>query len=89
MKHLHNKGDVVNVFQLSMSKGLLLEGKATIVKPIGEAQDEHYMVTFHSDLNKYPRGRCPSYERFIDREGQDDALAYIEAFNKRLGLKAA
>ncbi len=88
MKHLHQKGDVVNVFQLSMNKGLLLEGKATIVKPIGSAQDEHYMVMFHSDLPTYPRGRCPTYGRFIDRAGQDDPLTYIETFNKRLQTRA-
>lgn len=88
MKHLLKKGAVVNIFQMSYSEGLLFEGKATVVKPVGNGIDEHYMVRFHADVGKY-NGPTPTYERFIDREGQEDAQAYIKAFNKKLGLKAA
>ncbi len=88
MKHLLKKGDVVNIFQMSFNEGLLLEGKATVVKPVGNGIDEHYMVRFHSDVGKYI-GSTPTYERFVDREGQADPEAYIKAFNKKLGLKVA
>jgi hypothetical protein len=86
MKHLHKKGDVVNVFQLSFSKGLLFEGKATILKPLGNPQDEHYMVRFHGKDGKPSLGE--DYERFIDRDGQDDPQTYIAAFNKKLATPA-
>jgi hypothetical protein len=32
MKALHKKGDVVNIYQMSVSEGLLFEGKAVILK---------------------------------------------------------
>jgi hypothetical protein len=67
MKHLLNKGAVVNIFQMSFNEGLLFEGKATIVKPVGDGSDEHYMVRFHADVGKY-NGPTPTYERFIDRD---------------------
>ena len=88
MHHLHKRGAVVNIFQMSFNDGLLFEGKATVVKPVGSGIDEHYMVRFHSDIGKY-NGTTPTYERFIDREGQADPDAYIKAFNKKLGIKAA
>lgn len=88
MNHLLKKGAVVNIFQMSFNDGLLFEGKATVVKPVGNGSDEHYMVRFHADIGKY-NGPTPTYERFIDREGQADPDAYIKAFNKNLGIKAA
>jgi hypothetical protein len=88
MNHLFKKGTVVNIFQMSFNDGLLFEGKATVVKPVGNGSDEHYMVRFKSDEGKY-NGPTPTYERFIDREGQADPDAYIKAFNKKLGIKAA
>jgi hypothetical protein len=88
MNHLFKKGAVVNIFQMSFNDGLLFEGKATVVKPVGSGSDEHYMVRFHTDIGKY-NGPTPTYERFIDREGQADPDAYIKAFNKKLGIKAA
>lgn len=85
MKPLWKNGDVVNIFQMSSSKGLLLEGRATVVKPTGDGGDEHYMVCFHGKDGKPER---ESYERFIDRDGQDDAAAYIREFSKRIGFAA-
>lgn len=85
MKHLFKAGDVVNIFQLSGGKGLILEGRATVAKPIGNPQDEHYMVRFHRKNGEMEIG---SYERFIDREGQTDPEAYIKAFNKKIGYAA-
>lgn len=78
---LWKKGDVVNIFQISMSKGLMLEGRATVSKVIG-GWDEHYMVRFHGKDGKPQR---EAYERFIDRDGQVDAGAYIAEFNKKIG----
>lgn len=87
MKHLLKKGDAVNIFQMSMSKGLLFEGRATVLKPVGDGSDEHYMVRFHGKDGKPARGE--DYERFIDRDGQGDPDQYIREFNKRIGYKAA
>lgn len=81
---LWKKGDVVNIFQLSMAKGLELEGRAKVVKPLG-GWNEHYMVRFYRKDGKLER---ESYERFIDREGQTDPSAYIVEFNKRIGYVA-
>ena len=81
---LWKKGDVVNIFQLSMSTGLILEGRATVVKALG-GWNEHYMVRFHRKDGKLAR---ESYERFIGRDGQNDPAAYIVEFNKRIGYVA-
>lgn len=83
---LFKKGDVVTIFQMSPSKGLLVEGKATIVRPLSPS-DEHYMVRFFDKSGRPEPGE--GYERFIDREGQDNPQAYIKAFNKRIGYAAA
>jgi hypothetical protein len=82
---LWKKGDVVNIFQLSGPKGLELEGRATVVRALG-GWNEHYMVRFHRKDGKIER---EAYERFIDREGQADAAAYIVKFNKRIDFKTA
>ena len=89
MQYLFKKGDVVNIFQMSMSKGLLFEGRATVVKPL-DASDEyhpHYMVRFHGKNGKPALGE--EYERFIDRDGQANPQAYICEFNKKIGYAAA
>jgi hypothetical protein len=80
--NLFKKGDVVTVFQMHPAKGLLVEGKATIMKPLSRS-DEHYMVRFHGRDGKPSLGE--EYERFIDRDGQTDPEAYIKAFNKKIG----
>jgi hypothetical protein len=87
---LFKKGDVVNIYQMSVSKGLLFEGKATVLKYIGSPKDpydEHYKVRFHGRDGKPARGE--DYERFIDRDGQGDPDEYIREFNKRIGYRAA
>lgn len=88
MKPLWKKGDVVTIYQLSYSKGLTVEGKATVVKPLDpEGGNEHYMVRFHRKDGKLDR---EAYERFIDREGQaGDEQDYIKAFNAKCGIVAA
>jgi hypothetical protein len=74
---------------MSPSKGLFIEGNATVHSLLGSSADEYYMVHFHSDEKHHQRlTSCPKYERFIDREGQDDPEAYIKAFNKKIGYAA-
>lgn len=85
MTPLWKRGDVVNIFQLSYSAGLTLEGRATVVKPLARS-NEHYMVRFH---RKDGTVEQEAYERFIDREGQTDPAAYIVEFNKKCGIKTA
>ena len=85
--NLFKKGDAVNIFQMSVSKGLLFEGRATVLKPFGDGSDEHYMVRFHGKDGKPALGE--EYERFIDRDGQGDPQQYIREFNRRIGYKAA
>jgi hypothetical protein len=86
MTTLFKKGDEVNIFQMSVSEGLLFEGRATVLKYIGspgDPWDEHYMVRFHGRDGKPSLGE--EYERFIDREGQGDPNEYVRTFNKRIG----
>jgi len=83
MKPLWKKGDVVTIYQMS-PKGLIVEGRATVEKPL-DASMEHYMVRFHRKDGKLER---EAYERFIDRDGQGDSATYIVEFNKRLGCAA-
>lgn len=84
---LWKKGDVVTIYQLSYSKGLLVEGKATVVKALDQdGGSEHYMVRFHRKDGKL---EGEAYERFIDREGQTgNEQDYIKAFNAKCGIAA-
>jgi hypothetical protein len=86
---LFKKGDVVNIYQMSVSKGLLFEGRATVRKYNGSPNDpwdEHYIVRFHGKDDAPMLGE--DYERFIDRDGQGNPDEYIRAFNERIGYKA-
>src|SRR5215472_324872 len=76
MSHQYKVGDVVTVFQVSASKELVIEGKATIRKRVAEV-DEQYRVEF---VNK----PGATYERFVDSWGQDDPEKYLRDFNNRL-----
>jgi hypothetical protein len=89
MKPLWKKGDVVTIYQLCTRRGLMVEGKATVLKSLdGDYGHEHYMVRFHGKTGKPSLGQ--EYERFIDRDGQTgDPQDYIKAFNERIGYKAA
>lgn len=82
--HSFKAGDVVTIFQMHPRKGLMIEGKATIVKLI-PGVDEHYMVRFPGARSL---GESETYERFVDRDGQTDPNAYIVEFNKRIGYAA-
>lgn len=86
--HSFDLGELVTVFQMSARKGLMIEGQARIVNLADT--DEYYEVRFQNDLADYSSVKdCPTYQRFIDREGQTDPEAYWRAFNKKIGYKAA
>jgi hypothetical protein len=85
--HSFDLGELVTVFQMSPAKGLMIEGRAWIVN-LDDA-DEYYEVRFRSDIPNYDSvDDCPTYQRFIDREGQEDPDAYRREFNKRIGKAA-
>ena len=75
MAHQYGAGDVVTIFQISQSKKLVIEGKATIRKRIADV-DEQYRVEF---VNKPGM----TYERFVDTWGQNDPMEYLHDFNRR------
>lgn len=78
--HSFDLGDYVNIFQMSASKGLLFEGRAAIVEKVHDV-DEQYVVRFENEQGE-------TYERFVDREGQEDPKQYIREFNRRIGYAA-
>jgi hypothetical protein len=75
MSHQYKPGDVVTVFQISRSKELVIEGKATIRKRIADI-DEQYRVEFDDKPGV-------TSERFVDSWGQDDPQKYVQDFNRR------
>jgi len=75
--HTFKVGDEITIFQMSPSKGLFIEGAATIRKLINDV-DEHYLVEFTTEPGE-------TYERFVDRDGQDNPPRYIREFNKKTG----
>jgi hypothetical protein len=75
MSHQYKAGDVVTVFQISASKELVVEGKATIRKRVADV-DEQYRVEFTHKPGV-------TYQRFVDSWGQDDPVKYLRDFNKR------
>lgn len=79
MKRVHHfdLGDRVTIFQMSASKGLLIEGRASIVEIVPDV-DEAYVVRFDNEPSE-------TYGRFVDVEGQNDPEEYIRYFNKKIG----
>jgi hypothetical protein len=75
MSHQYKPGDVVTVFQISPSKELVIEGKATIRKRVADI-DEQYQVEFANKLGV-------TCERFVDSWGQDHPEKYVQDFNRR------
>ena len=76
MSHQYKAGDVVTVFQITPSKELVIEGKATIRKRVAEV-DEQYKVEFVHKPGS-------TYERFVDSWGQNDPEKYLRDFNNPL-----
>lgn len=78
--HSFDLGDRVRIYQMHPSRGLLFEGMASIVE-LADA-DEYYEVRFDNEPDE-------TYQRFVDRDGQDqDSPAlYIAEFNKKIGYK--
>ena len=80
--HSFKKGDRVTVFQIS-NAGLLVEGLALVESLVSDV-DEYYTVRF---WNKRAHSwETETYERFIDRDGQDEPEEYIKSFNKKFGI---
>lgn len=75
--HTFDLGERVTIFQLDRSKGLTIEGRATIHNVI-DGVDEQYVVKFDDEPHE-------KYERFIDVQGQDNPEQYIREFNKKIG----
>jgi hypothetical protein len=75
MAHQYKAGDVVTVFQISSSKELVIEGKATIRKRLADV-DEQYRVEFANKPGM-------TYVRFVDSWGQDNPEKYVQDFNRR------
>ena len=82
MKTIHSfkSGDEVTIFQMHPSKGLVIEGAATVRSKV-KGVDEQYLVSFTTEPNE-------QYERFIDRQGQENPPKYVREFNKRIGKAA-
>ena len=86
--HSFDLGEIVTVFQMSPSKGLMIEGQAAVVDLVDDV-DEQYIVRFRNDEGEYlSLDDCPTYERFLDREGQEDPEAYRREFNRKIGKAA-
>ena len=78
--HSFKVGDEVTIFQMHPSKGLVIEGAATVRKRVKDV-DEQYLVEFTTEAKE-------TYERFIGREGQENPPKYVREFNKRIGKAA-
>lgn len=78
--HTFDRGDEVTIFQMHPSKGLVMEGTATIHARVPDV-DEQYLVEFDSEPGE-------TYERFVDRAGQRNPTLYIRHFNKKIGIAA-
>ncbi len=78
LKHSFDLGELVTVFQMSPSKGLLIEGRAWVAKL--EDMDEYYGVRFRDE-----KGRTVC-TRFVDVEGQEDPVQYVIDTNKKIGM---
>ena len=72
---------MVTVFQLSASRELVIEGKATIRKKLADV-DEQYRVEFANKPGT-------TYVRFVDSWGQDDPERYVQDFNRRSARRTA
>lgn len=78
--HSFKVGTKVWIFQMSASKGLLIEGQAKIVGAV-PGVDEYYDVIFDNEPGEV-------YQRFIDRDGQLHPDGYVAEFNKKIGYAA-
>lgn len=78
--HAFDAGERVWIYQMHPSKGLLCEGRATIVARADA--DEYYTVLFDND-----RQDGETYQRFVDRDGQEDPAKYIAEFNEKIGFR--
>jgi len=77
-EHAFDLGKIVTVFQMHFSKGLTIEGQAAIVDLVADVDDQ-YIVRFRGDDDDQ------TYERFVDRFGQENPEQYVREFNQRIG----
>ena len=73
--HTFQRDDVVTVFNQTMSGKFIIEGKATIVRPIDDV-DEQYIVKMPSS-----DGYNEHLQRFVDPAGQGDPEAHLDELN--------
>jgi hypothetical protein len=78
--HSFDLGDYVTIFQMHPRRGLLIEGRAAIVDKVDDV-DEQFVVRFENEQDE-------TYERFVDRDGQDNPEQYVREFNKKIGYAA-
>jgi hypothetical protein len=79
-EHRFKPDDIVTIFQMHPSKGLLIEGKAAVHKIVPDV-DEQYEVRFVNEPLEV-------YERFVDAWGQSNPKKYVADFNKKIGKVA-
>lgn len=73
--HTFQRDEVVVVFNQTLSGKFIIEGKATIVRPI-EDFDEQYIVKMPSSDGYYEH-----LQRFVDPAGQVDPEAHLDELN--------
>jgi hypothetical protein len=71
--HHFKKGDVVNVINCAGHR-FVLEGRATIVRPVRDIDDQYIVRFFEAEGAGTSRLSPETYERFIDPRAQDGAL---------------
>lgn len=76
--HRYKRDEIVTIFQMHPSKGLEIEGKATIREPIPDLE-ERYLVEFVNEPGQ-------TYERFVDAWGQSNPKKYQDEFNRKIGV---
>jgi hypothetical protein len=75
--HTFKKGNIVTVYNQTWGGSFIIEGKATILRPI-RGVDEQYLVRF---MRHGKPSLGEEYERFIDPLGQNEPQAYLTKLN--------
>lgn len=83
--HTFKRNDTVTVFHMDWDGRLKIEGRATILRPIKDV-DEQYRVRFHDRDGKPALGE--DYERFVDPYGQSDPDLYVIDTNNAIAAAA-
>ena len=70
--HSFRKGEKVHIINSSMGGTFIIEGRATVLRPIKDV-DEQYLVDFGDGFGPV--------ERFVDPQAQADPAKFIERLN--------